>query len=49
LVWGALLTTIGALLLIDAYVKVEIWILAVILLLVVVAIVLFLYMNKKEG
>ena len=47
LVWGAILTTLGALLLVDIYMKVELWVLFVILLLVIIAIVLYLYMNKK--
>ena len=47
LVWGAILTTLGALLLADIYMNVEVWVMFVIFLLVVIAIVLYLYMNKK--
>ena len=48
LVWGALLTTVGALLLVNVYMTIQFWIMLVVLLLVAAAIVLFLFMNKTE-
>jgi len=47
LVWGALLTTIGLLLLVNEFSGIDLWIMVVILLIVIVIIVLFLFMNKK--
>jgi uncharacterized membrane protein len=47
LVWGALLTTVGALILFNIYATIDTWVLFVILLLVIAAVVVYLYMNKK--
>lgn len=50
LVWGALLTTVGALLLVSVYSKIELWVAAVILLIVVAVVILVVYMSKgQEG
>jgi peptidoglycan/LPS O-acetylase OafA/YrhL len=48
LVWGALLTTVGALMLMRTYgVIKEFWILLIVLLLVIAAVILYLFMNKR--
>jgi len=47
MVWGALLTTIGALLLVNVYEGVELWI-AVVVLLVVVALLVAYTMTKNQ-
>jgi hypothetical protein len=48
LVWGALLTTVGALLLVNVYAGIRAWVMLVIILLVIIGIILFLYMDKTE-
>jgi len=48
LVWGALLTTIGMLLLVDVYNAIDLWIMAVILLIVVTLLALILYMKNSR-
>jgi uncharacterized membrane protein HdeD (DUF308 family) len=48
LVWGVLLTVIGALILINIYVGLDVWVLLVILLLAIALIALFMYFNKRE-
>ena len=47
LVWGAILTTVGALLLVDRYSVIELWIMAVILLVVIAVVVVVAYMFMK--
>jgi hypothetical protein len=49
LVWGALLTTVGALLLVNEYATVQLWILAVILIVVVAIVVLVLFMKGNKN
>ena len=46
LVWGAILTTIGALLLVTVYSKVDLWMIAVILLVVVAVLILIMLREK---
>jgi hypothetical protein len=48
LVWGALLTTLGALLLFRAYGDLQFWILAVIMIAVVAVVVLVLFLKGPE-
>jgi len=48
LVWGAILTTVGLLLLLNVYAGLELWIMVVVLLIVIVIIVLLLYMKSSR-
>jgi len=47
-VWGSLLTTVGALLLVNVYESIDLWIMVVILLLVITAVILFMFFSKRE-
>ena len=49
LVWGALLTAIGALLLVSVYASVEWWIYAVVLLIVIILVALLLLMSNGRN
>ena len=47
LAWGALLTTLGLLLLINEYSGMDLWVMLVIILVVVILIIAFIFVNKK--
>lgn len=47
LVWGSLLTAVGVLLIVNVYSSLELWMAAIILLIVAVLIVLYFYLNRS--
>jgi peptidoglycan/LPS O-acetylase OafA/YrhL len=48
LAWGALLTAVGLLLILDIYVGIDAWIMLVIILVVVIAVIVYMFMNNKR-